>query len=103
MLSFPAPSKHVAILFIVFKTEPLSQFVEFLVLTDVPGVAFLKVWLVEVLVGVFTSLVGFDCVTDEATEVLRTVTRSATFAVTTGPRALMTSLSVAMKEGSIGM
>jgi hypothetical protein len=36
VLSFPAASKHVAILSIVFKTEPLSRFVEFLVLTDLP-------------------------------------------------------------------
>ena len=46
-LSFPAASKHVAILSIVFKTEPLSLFVEFFVLTDLPIAVFLKLYLLR--------------------------------------------------------
>ena len=102
-LLFPAPSKQVAILSIVFEMEPLHRFVEFLVLTDLPGIAFLEVLLVEELVRVFVGHVGFDGVTNEDTEVLHAVTGGATLAVTTGPGALMTSLSVELYEGSVEM
>ena len=47
VLSFPAASTYVAILSIVFKTEPLSLFLEFLVLTDLPIAFFLKLYLLR--------------------------------------------------------
>ena len=93
MLSFLDASKQVAILSIVFKTEPLYLFIEFFVLTDLQVAAFFEALLAEELAGVFTECVGLDGV----------VTGAVTWAVTTGQGGLTNSPPEALVGGRVGM
>jgi hypothetical protein len=93
VLSFPADSKHVAILSIVFKTEPLSLFVEFFILTDLPVEVYFEALLAEELAGLFAERIGLDGV----------VTGAAMRVVTTVPGGLTTSPPEALIGGRGGM
>ena len=71
--ALPAASKQVAILSIVFNTEPLSLLLEFFVFADLPLGTFFDNLLAEELAGVFANVAALD----------GAVTGGATTAVTT--------------------